>query len=73
MDIAASDATDIFFEGGQDWTLFGSSALPNILETTFLGAFYGDIYTRSPQFQFGLVQKLGTSSRNFKFSPTLRS
>ncbi len=68
MDFAASDKTDLFFEGGQDWTLFGSSALPNILETTFLGAFYGDIYTRSPQFRFGAVQKLG-GSRNFKFSP----
>jgi hypothetical protein len=70
MDYAASDATDIYFEGGQDWTLFGSSALPNILETTALGYWYGDIYERSPQFQFGLVQKLGRSSRNFKISPT---
>ncbi len=70
MDYAANENTDFYFEGGQDWTLFGSSALPNILETTFLGAFYGDIYTRSPQFQFGLVQKLGSSSRNFKLAPT---
>src|SRR5208282_4005574 len=70
LDYAASDKTDIYFEGGQDWTLFGSSALPSILETTFLGAFYGDVYTRSPQFQFGLVQKLGNSSRNFKLAPT---
>jgi hypothetical protein len=70
LDYAASDMTDIYFEGGQDWTLFGSSALPSILETTFLGAFYGDVYTRSPQFQFGLVQKLGHSSRNFKLAPT---
>src|SRR5208337_669888 len=70
MDYAASDKTDIYFEGGQDWTLFGSSALPNILETTALGYWYGDIYERSPQFQFGLVQKLGTSSRNFKIAPT---
>jgi hypothetical protein len=70
MDYAANDNTDFYFEGGQDWTLFGSSALPNILETTFLGAFYGDIYTRSPQFQFGLVQKIGSSSRNFKIAPT---
>jgi len=70
MDYAASDKTDIYFEGGQDWTLFGSSALPNILETTALGYWYGDIYERSPQFQFGLVQKLGSSSRNFKLSPT---
>ncbi|MGA8214522.1 MAG: hypothetical protein WB799_13075 [Candidatus Sulfotelmatobacter sp.] len=70
LDYAASDATDVYFEGGQDWTLFGSSALPNILETTALGYWYGDIYERSPQFQFGLVQKLGSSSRNFKISPT---
>ena len=70
MDYEASDKTDIYFEGGQDWTLFGSSALPNILETTALDFFYGDIYTRSPQFQFGLVQKLGNSSRNFKLAPT---
>jgi hypothetical protein len=68
MDVAASDTTDIFFEGGQDWTLFGSSALPNILETTFLGAFYGDIWERSPQMRFGFVQKLGGSA-NFKLSP----
>jgi hypothetical protein len=69
MDYAASENTDIYFEGGQDWTLFGSSALPNLLETTALGYWYGDVYTRSPQFQLGWVQKLG-GDRNFKFSPT---
>jgi hypothetical protein len=69
LDYAASDTTDLYFEGGQDWTLFGSSALPNILETTALGYWYGDIYERSPQFQFGLVEKLG-GSRNVKLSPT---
>ena len=69
MDYAASDKTDLYLEFGQDWTLFGSSALPSILETTFLGAYYGDIYERSPQFQFGLVHTLG-GSRNFKISPT---
>jgi hypothetical protein len=69
MDYAASPDTDIYFEGGQDWTLFGSSVLPNILETTFLGAFYGDIYERSPQMMFGVVQKMG-GSRNFKIAPT---
>ncbi|MGA8617310.1 MAG: hypothetical protein WB660_02150 [Candidatus Sulfotelmatobacter sp.] len=69
LDYAASDNTDIYFEGGQDWTLFGSSALPNILETTFLEAFYGAVWERSPQFQFGLVQKL-SPWHNLKFSPT---
>jgi len=69
MDYAASENTDVYFEGGQDWTLFGSSALPNLLETTALGYWYGDVYERSPQFQFGLVQSLG-GSRNFKLAPT---
>ena len=69
MDYAASDRTDVFFEGGQNWSLFGSSALPNILETTFLGAFSGDVWERSPQFRFGMVQKLGDSDRNWKLSP----
>jgi len=68
LDYAASDKTDIYFEGGQDWVIFGSTALPNLLETTQIGAFFGSIYERSPQLQVGLVQKLG-GSRNFKFSP----
>jgi len=68
LDYAAGENSDIFFEAGQNWTLFGSSALPNIVETTFLGAYSGDVWERSPQFRFGLVQKLG-GDRNFKFSP----
>jgi hypothetical protein len=68
LDYAASDKTDLYFEGGQDWLLYGSSVLPNILETTQVGAYFGSIYERSPQLQVGLVQKLG-GSRNFKFSP----
>jgi hypothetical protein len=71
LDYAATDRSDYFFEGGQNWSLFGSSALPNILETTFLGAYSGDIWERTPQFRFGLVQKVGSSDRNFKFSPEI--
>ena len=41
MDYHAGDALDIFFVGGQDWTLFGSGAMENILETTFNGAYWG--------------------------------
>lgn len=69
LDYAASDKTDLFFEGGQNWSLFGSTALPNILETTFLGAFSGDVWERTPQFRFGFVQKMGSSDRDFKLSP----
>jgi len=68
IDYAASDSTDFYFEAGQDWTLFGSSALPNLFETTFLGAYYGDIYTRSPQMMLGWIQKLGGT---FKLAPTV--
>jgi hypothetical protein len=67
LDYAASDKTDIFFEGGQDWTIFGSSALMNLFETTFFGAYWGNLYERSPQFRFGFVQKLG-GSRSWKLS-----
>jgi hypothetical protein len=45
-----------------------SSALMNLFETTFFGAYWGNLYERSPQFRFGLVHKLG-GSRNFKLSP----
>ena len=68
MDYAASENSDFYFEGGQDWTLFGSSALPNLLETTFLAAYYGDVYERSPQMMVGWVQKLG-GSLHLKISP----
>jgi len=68
MDYAANDSTDIFFQGGQDWSLYASTALPNLLETTFLGAFYGSSYTRSPQFELGMVNKLGGT---FKLLPTV--
>ena len=60
--------TDVFFEAGQDWTIFGSSALMNLFETTFFGAYWGNVYERAPQFRFGLVEKLG-GSRNWKLSP----
>src|SRR5580698_5386755 len=62
LDYAASDKTDIYFEGGQDWTLFGSTALPNILETTALGYWYGDIYERSPQCQIAQAEREGADS-----------
>jgi hypothetical protein len=58
LDYHASDSTDLFFVGGQDWTLFGSGALMNIVETTFNGAFWGNIYTRSPQLRVGFIQTL---------------
>jgi hypothetical protein len=58
LDYHASEHTDIFFVGGQDWTLFGSGALMNIVETTFNGAFWGNTYGRSPQMRGGFIQTL---------------
>jgi hypothetical protein len=70
MDYHAGEDTDIYFLGGQDWTLFGSGALPNILETTFLGAYWGDIYERSPQLRGGFIQTLN-KEHNVKFEPEI--
>jgi hypothetical protein len=58
LDYHASDAFDVFFLGGQDWTLFGSGALENIVETTFNGAFWGNIWERSPQLRGGFIWTL---------------
>jgi hypothetical protein len=69
VDYGVAERTSLFFVGGQDWTLFGSKAMPNMLDTTWNAADYGAIYNRSPQFRFGVVQKLGGSSRDFKLSP----
>ncbi len=68
IDWALSPNTDLFFEGGQDWTIFGSSAMMNLFETTFFGAYWGNLYERAPQMRVGFVQKLG-GSRNWKLSP----
>ncbi len=68
IDWTTKPNTDIFFEAGQDWSIFGSSALMNLLETTFFGAYWGNVYERSPQFRLGLVQRLG-GQRDWKLSP----
>ncbi len=68
IDYAATDNTDIFFEAGQDWSIFGSSALMNLFETTFFGAYWGNIWERTPQFRVGMIHKFG-GSRNFKIDP----
>lgn len=42
---------------GQDWTPFGSSTLPNIVETTSMGIGYGTLYERTPQMRIGYTHK----------------
>ncbi len=68
IDWTVKPNSDIFFEAGQDWTIYGSSAMMNLFDTTFFGAYWGNTYERSPQFRLGLIQKLG-GSRNWKLSP----
>jgi hypothetical protein len=53
---------------GQDWTPFGSSTLPNLIETTGLGLGFGTLYERAPQSRFGLNYKVG-GKRGLTFQP----
>jgi hypothetical protein len=53
---------------GQDWTPFGSSTLPNLLETTGLGIGFGTLYERDPQIRVGVARNLG-GSRKFTIGP----
>jgi hypothetical protein len=69
VDYRSTEKTSLFFVGGQDWTLFGSKALPNMLDTTWNAASYGAAYNRTPQFRFGVIQKLSDSERNYKLLP----
>jgi hypothetical protein len=44
---------------GQDWTPFGSSTLPPILETTGYGIGFGGLWERDPQMRFGWTHDFG--------------
>jgi len=54
-----------FAEFGQDWSLLGSSSLPNLFETTGLGVAMGSLYERIPQFKTGVQFHSG----DFKIEP----
>src|SRR5712692_7046424 len=66
LDWKASENTTINFLAGQDWTLFASSTLPNLFETTGLGIGFGSLYTRQPQFRFGVNHKF---AKGFSLEP----
>ncbi len=53
---------------GQDWTLFASSTLPNMLETTNLGVGFGSLYERDPQMRVGYTHKFHGLSVEPEFS-----
>lgn len=52
---------------GQDWTTFGSSMLPNILETASLGVDFGSLYERDMQMRAGFTHK----AHGFSIMPEL--
>ncbi len=68
LDKKFSDKTSVFALFGQDWTPFGSSTLPPIVETTGMGLGFGVLYERLPQFRFGIGHVLG-GSRQWKLEP----
>lgn len=53
---------------GQDWTPFGSSTVPNTIETTGFHLGYGNVYERAPQIRTGFSYNFGTK-RNIKLMP----
>lgn len=66
VDWKFSDNDSFFFLGGQDWTPFASSTLPNLFETSGLGIGFGTLYERAPQFRFGVAHKF---EGGFKLAP----
>lgn len=68
LDYKANENTSLFALFGQDWTPFGSSTLPNLLETTGLGIGFGTLYERDPQIRVGLEHNFG-GSRKFTIGP----
>jgi hypothetical protein len=69
IDHALSENTSAFALFGADWTPFGSSTLPNILEITGLGIGYGTLYERAPQARFGVNLKVPGNKSGLSFTP----
>ena len=61
LDYSFTDKTSMYGLFGQDWTPFGSSTLPNTLETTGLGLGFGSLYERAPQARGGFIHNFGGS------------
>lgn len=68
VDYAKSPKTSLFVLIGQDWTPFGSSTLPPLVETTGMGLGYGTLYERAPQMRMGMTRELG-GARRWRFTP----
>ena len=62
IDHSFSAQTSAFALFGTDWTPFGSSILPNSLETTLLGVGFGSIYERDMQVRVGFLHSFAGTS-----------
>ena len=71
MDYAAGSKNVITALFGQDWSPFGSTTLPNMLETTSYGIGYGTLYERTPQMRFGYTHKFNGFSLMPEFTLAL--
>lgn len=70
IDKTFNDKLSAHFLFGQDWTPFGSSTVPNTIETTGFHLGYGNIYERAPQVRTG-VNFLLSKNRNVRLQPEL--
>jgi hypothetical protein len=68
IDYKSSPQTGYYFLAGQDWSPFGSSILPNTLETTGVQIGFGSLYERDPQLRVGMSHDFG-GDRHFIFEP----
>ncbi|MDQ2746138.1 MAG: hypothetical protein M3T96_02645 [Acidobacteriota bacterium] len=68
IDKTFNEKTSAHILFGQDWTPFGSSTVPNTIETTGFHLGYGNIYERAPQVRAG-VNFLVSKNRNVRFQP----
>jgi hypothetical protein len=64
MDTKIAD-TPVFFQFGQDWSIFGSSTLMELFESTGFGFAQGNLYERMPMFRTGVQFGKG----DFKVQP----
>lgn len=68
IDRSFDDKTSGFVLFGQDWTPFGSSTVPNTIETTGFHLGFGNIYQRAPQIRTGVNFQLA-KNRNVRLQP----
>jgi hypothetical protein len=66
IDYKKTPETGVYFLAGQDWSTFGSSILPNQIETTGLDIGFGSIYTRVMQMRVGFSH-IGSEGRKAGF------